>query len=235
MSAVATFLFTAGRILRGLWELARYALRLCWSLLPKATLAARVLAVESQLVVALNRPSPSGAGRGDSGSANSQRRRRSHRGLRARRPAPSLLSRCRLAGKRTAYLHQVGTAPPIRHGRFAPGIRKSSGGAPYFPLFAPSASAAMGLRPSVRAPGWDHWGGQPAGDPPKVDVNTVRRYATNLPALLTRATDEEKRTLAQAFLTGISLDPETRNIEVGLRAPLLSSTCGGGGRSRTGE
>ena len=67
-----------------------------------------------------------------------------------------------------------------------------------------------------------------------MDVKTVRRYATNLPALLTNATDQEKRTLAQAFLTEITLDPGTRTIEVGLKAPLLSSTCGGGGRSRTG-
>jgi hypothetical protein len=58
--------------------------------------------------------------------------------------------------------HQMRTALPIRHGRFAPGIRKSSGEAPYSPLFAPSALAAMGLRPSVRAPGWDYWRGQRA-------------------------------------------------------------------------
>ena len=33
----------------------------------------------------------------------------------------------------------------------------------------------------------------------------------------------------------IAFAVESTRIEVGLRAPLLSSTCGGGGRSRTGE
>ncbi len=65
-------------------------------------------------------------------------------------------------GKRTAHPHQVHATLPIRHGRFAPGLRKSSGAAPYSPLFAPSALAAMGLRPSVRAPGWDCSRGQGA-------------------------------------------------------------------------
>jgi putative transposase len=56
MSAVATFLLTAGCILRALCEVARYALRFVWALLaPKAMLAARVLAAESQLAIELNR------------------------------------------------------------------------------------------------------------------------------------------------------------------------------------
>jgi hypothetical protein len=56
MSAVARFLFTAGGILRALCELARYALRFGWvMLLPKARLAARLLAAESQLAVERNR------------------------------------------------------------------------------------------------------------------------------------------------------------------------------------
>jgi len=51
---------------------------------------------------------------------------------------------------------------PDNDGIFGSGIRRSSGEAPYSPLFAPSALAAMGLRPSVRAAGWDYWGGQRA-------------------------------------------------------------------------
>ena len=78
-------------------------------------------------------------------------------------------------------------------------------------------------------------GAGPAGAPPKVDLAMVRRYAVDVPSLLVHATDEEKRSLAQAFLTEITLEPETRTVEVGLRAPLVCSTSGGGGRSRTGE
>jgi len=71
---------------------------------------------------------------------------------------------------------------PIHHGRFAPGIRKSSGEAPYSPLFAPSALAAMGLRPSVRAPGWGYWGahrgfqmfGSDTGDSRQVSAQRFR-------------------------------------------------------------
>jgi hypothetical protein len=56
MSTVSTFVFTTGCILRALCELARYALRFGWALLlPKARLAARVLAAESQLAMELNR------------------------------------------------------------------------------------------------------------------------------------------------------------------------------------
>jgi len=57
MSTVSRLPLSAGRLLGAIWELACCALRFCWSLLlPKATLAARVLAAESQLVVELNRP-----------------------------------------------------------------------------------------------------------------------------------------------------------------------------------
>jgi len=56
MSTVSRFLFTAGYILGAVWELARYALGFGWAmLLPKARLAARVLAAESQLAMELNR------------------------------------------------------------------------------------------------------------------------------------------------------------------------------------
>jgi len=56
MSTVSSFLFRAGYVLGAAWELARYALGFCWALLlPKALLAARVLAAESQLGVELNR------------------------------------------------------------------------------------------------------------------------------------------------------------------------------------
>jgi len=65
MSTVSSFLFTVGYVLGAVWELARYALRFGWALLlPKALLAARVLAAESQLAVELNR------------SGGSKRRRR---------------------------------------------------------------------------------------------------------------------------------------------------------------
>jgi transposase InsO family protein len=56
MSTVSSFLFAAGHILGAVWELARYAFRFgCALLLPRAALAARVLAAESQLAVELNR------------------------------------------------------------------------------------------------------------------------------------------------------------------------------------
>jgi len=58
MNTVSSFLFTAGYVVAAFRELARYALRFGWALLlPKVVLAARVLAAESQLAVALNRPS----------------------------------------------------------------------------------------------------------------------------------------------------------------------------------
>ena len=65
MGTVSSFLFTAGYVLGAVRELTRYALGFCWALLlPKAMLAARVLAAESQLAVELNR------------SGGSRRRRR---------------------------------------------------------------------------------------------------------------------------------------------------------------
>jgi len=61
MSTLSTFFFSAGCILRSLCELARYALRFGWALLlPKALLAGRVVALESQLAVEM---SGSGGGR----------------------------------------------------------------------------------------------------------------------------------------------------------------------------
>jgi transposase InsO family protein len=58
MSTVPSFLFTVGYVLGAIWELARYALGFCWALLlPKAMLAARLLAAESQLAVELSRHS----------------------------------------------------------------------------------------------------------------------------------------------------------------------------------
>lgn len=72
------------------------------------------------------------------------------------------------------------------------------------------------------------------GEAPTVDMETVRRYAADLPKLVQQATNEERRELARAFVTGIELIPTTREIGVGLRVPLLSATCGGGGRNRTG-
>jgi hypothetical protein len=58
MSTISSFSFSAGYVLGAVWELARYAFRFGWALLlPKAMPAARVLAAESQLAVALNRPS----------------------------------------------------------------------------------------------------------------------------------------------------------------------------------
>jgi len=56
MSTVSSFLFTAGYVMGAVRELTRYALGFCWAmLLPKAKLAARVLAAESQLTVEMNR------------------------------------------------------------------------------------------------------------------------------------------------------------------------------------
>ena len=56
MSIVSTFLFNAGCILGALWETACYALQFAWALLvPKVLLAGRVVALESQLAVELNR------------------------------------------------------------------------------------------------------------------------------------------------------------------------------------
>jgi len=58
MSTVSTFLFSGGCILGALWEAACCALQFAWALLlPKARLAARVLAAESQLAIELNRSS----------------------------------------------------------------------------------------------------------------------------------------------------------------------------------
>ena len=65
MSTVSSFVFTAEYVLGTLWGLARYALRFCWGLLlPKAVLAARILAAESQLALEMNR----------SGGGNEKRR-----------------------------------------------------------------------------------------------------------------------------------------------------------------
>jgi len=56
MSTVSSFVFTAEYVLGAVWGLARYALRFCWGLLlPKAVLAARILAAESQLALEMNR------------------------------------------------------------------------------------------------------------------------------------------------------------------------------------
>ena len=64
MSTASSFLFTVGYVRGALWELAHYALGFCWALLlPKALLAARVLATESPLAVELNRPGGGKKGR----------------------------------------------------------------------------------------------------------------------------------------------------------------------------
>ena len=55
MSAVSTFVLSAGYVLSAVWELARYAIRFGWALLlPKALLAGRLVAVQSHLAVELN-------------------------------------------------------------------------------------------------------------------------------------------------------------------------------------
>ena len=65
MSTATTFLFSLGCILGAVRELARYAAQFGWALLmPKAVLAARLMAAESQLAVGLN------------GSGGGRRRRR---------------------------------------------------------------------------------------------------------------------------------------------------------------
>jgi hypothetical protein len=56
MSRASTLGLSAGHVLGSVWKVARYALRFSWAvLLPKARLAARVLAAESQLAVERNR------------------------------------------------------------------------------------------------------------------------------------------------------------------------------------
>ena len=66
MNALSTVLFSAGCILRTLWELAPYVLELVRVLLlPKALLAGRVMALESQLAIELN---GSGGGRDEAGT-----------------------------------------------------------------------------------------------------------------------------------------------------------------------
>jgi hypothetical protein len=55
MSTVSTFVLSAGYILGSVWQLAGYAIRFGWALLlPRALLAARLVAVESQLAVELS-------------------------------------------------------------------------------------------------------------------------------------------------------------------------------------
>ncbi len=57
MSTVSSFLYTVRYVLGAVWELARYVFRFGWALLlPRAVLAARLLAAESQLAIELNRP-----------------------------------------------------------------------------------------------------------------------------------------------------------------------------------
>lgn len=68
-------------------------------------------------------------------------------------------------------------------------------------------------------------------EPPRVDAAVMRRYAESLPSLLQYASNEEKRGLVGAFVSGMALDPDTRQIEVGLRLPLFPPTCGGGDRN----
>ncbi len=66
MNTLSTFLFSAGCILRTLWEFAPYVLKLVWVLLlPKALLAGGVMALESQLAIELN---GSGGGRDEAGT-----------------------------------------------------------------------------------------------------------------------------------------------------------------------
>jgi hypothetical protein len=64
MSTVSTFVLSTGYVLGAVWELARYAIRFGWALLPKALLAGRLVTVESQLAVEL------------SGSGGGKKRRR---------------------------------------------------------------------------------------------------------------------------------------------------------------
>ena len=56
MSTVSSFLFAVRYVLGAIRELARYLFRFGWALLlPRAVLAARALAAESQLAIELNR------------------------------------------------------------------------------------------------------------------------------------------------------------------------------------
>jgi len=56
MSTVSSLLVTAGVIGGALWDLTRFAFRFGWAMKPpKARLAGRVMAAESQLAIELNR------------------------------------------------------------------------------------------------------------------------------------------------------------------------------------
>jgi len=96
---------------------------------------------------------PSGIARGDTGAPGAAGPRRTHLHTCAGRPAPSLLSRGRIAVTETCppptgvlCAHNSPQPFRTRHGQDSPKTRLS-------PLFPPSALAAMGLRPSLRVPG----------------------------------------------------------------------------------
>jgi hypothetical protein len=58
MKAVSSFLWHVGSCLDVLLQLLRHALSFCWALLlPRAVTAAKLLAIQSQLAVELNRAS----------------------------------------------------------------------------------------------------------------------------------------------------------------------------------
>ena len=63
MSNVSTILCSVGYVVGTVWELTRYALKFGWAMvLPKALLAARLLAAESQLAVELYGGGEAGVG-----------------------------------------------------------------------------------------------------------------------------------------------------------------------------
>jgi len=55
--------------------------------------------------------------------------------------------------------------------------------------------------------------------PPAIDETQLRRYLSDLPRLLPHATNREKRELARLFLDRVTLNPETREIEVRVKLP----------------
>ena len=56
-------------------------------------------------------------------------------------------------------------------------------------------------------------------EPPVIDRAVLARYVSELPRLLEKATDQERRELVRQFVEKMELDPETREVELQLRLP----------------
>ncbi|MFB3883526.1 MAG: hypothetical protein ACE149_19850, partial [Armatimonadota bacterium] len=56
-------------------------------------------------------------------------------------------------------------------------------------------------------------------EPPTLDRSALTHYVADLPRLLEKATDHERRELVRQFVEKMELDPETREVELQLRLP----------------